>query len=140
GPLLTDFNTRCFRELAFDGARGMPLALMMHALASGEDERLVGLAASAEAADGARDVVWIDLIDVWRSRLVRRGPSSAAATARTLRRGRPAVDPFFSRSDPVPGLVRASAHLKGFAVQSAVLASRRMGGAGLRSVRRHTHR
>jgi predicted ATP-grasp superfamily ATP-dependent carboligase len=52
--MLIDFNPRFYNQLAFDMARGLPLASLVHAAAVGDDARVTALVDAANRS-GARD-------------------------------------------------------------------------------------
>jgi predicted ATP-grasp superfamily ATP-dependent carboligase len=111
--LLIDFNPRFYGEIAFECARGLHLPRMAYADAVGDGEWLAGLEAEAAAARRRRLVycerVSLEL-DLWRAR---RRRTLRPADERYWRawlgnhEGR-VVQPFLSRGDPLPGVLRVA--------------------------------
>jgi hypothetical protein len=115
--LLIDFNPRYYNQMRFEIARGLPLPLLVHAAARGDEPRLHALALEAQATHLGEPRVYchrsVMAMMVGAQRL------SGRMRARDVRRWRSwsarhrddAVDAVFDDEDLLPGLLATARQL-----------------------------
>ena len=115
--LLIDFNPRYYNQMAFEIARGLPLPLLVHAAACGDEPLLRALALQAHAVRGADAQVYchrfVLAMIVGAQRLSGRMGAGDARRWRTwyARNRRHAVDAAFDGEDLLPGLLATGREL-----------------------------
>lgn len=120
--LLIDFNPRFYSQMAFDIARGLPLAEMVHAAAVGDKPELKRLAARAQASSqNGLDRVYchrfiLELMLRAQRLSGRLSPEEVASWRRWFSRNREGVvDAVMDGDDWVPAMVDLAQHLYGYA-------------------------
>jgi D-aspartate ligase len=109
--LLIDFNPRYYNQMGFEIARGLPLPLLVHAAARGDEPRLRALALEAQATHPGEARVYCHRSAM--AMIVGAQRLSGRMGARDVRRWRDwsarhrddAVDPVFDDEDLLPGLL-----------------------------------
>jgi D-aspartate ligase len=119
--LLIDFNPRFYNQLAFDMARGLPLASIAYAAACGDTSAVSSLVRDAETQPADRRIVYCNEfgLNVLLSAQRLSGRISAEEADR-WRRWRAdhcdsIVDPTVARGDTLPAVVDVLAQIYGYA-------------------------
>ena len=115
--LLIDFNPRYYNQMGFEIARGLPLPLLAHAAACGDERRLRAAALEAQAAHAGEAQVYCHRSAM--AMIVGAQRLSGRMGARDVRRWRDwyarhhghAVDPAFDSEDMLPGVLATARQL-----------------------------
>lgn len=115
--LLIDFNPRYYNQMEFEIARGLPLPLLVHAAACGDQPRLRAFALEAQAAPAGDAQVYCHrsalAMIVGAQRISGRMEAGDVERWRTwyARHRGHAVDPAIDRDDMLPGLLATARQL-----------------------------
>jgi D-aspartate ligase len=115
--LLIDFNPRYYNQMGFEVARGLPLPLLVHAAACGDEQWLRTMALRAQAAPDGPPPVYCDryalamIVALQRASGRMGGRDSRRWQAWYARNHRHAIDPAFDGQDIVPGLLATGRQL-----------------------------
>jgi predicted ATP-grasp superfamily ATP-dependent carboligase len=119
--LLIDFNPRFYNQLAFDIARGLPLPMIVHAAACGDDREVARLLDDACARPPDDELVFCNAfgfrVMLGAQRIAGVMSESEASRWRSWRSRHRArsIDPTRTPDDNLPGLVDVCAQLYGYA-------------------------
>jgi predicted ATP-grasp superfamily ATP-dependent carboligase len=114
--LLIDFNPRYYNQMGFEIARGLPLPLLVHAAARGDEERLRALARGAQSSVGTATAycyrLALGMIVGAQGLSGHMRPSDVRRWwAWYVRHRKDAVDGAFDREDMLPALLAAGKEL-----------------------------
>ncbi len=117
--LLIDFNPRFYNQLAFDMARGLPLARIVHAAACGSADEMARLVAAGQSPPKGAGLVFCNEFALGFMLATQRAVGRISAEeARHWRLWKKAhegslIDPAFATGDPLPAVVDVATQLYG---------------------------
>lgn len=116
--LLIDFNPRYYNQMGFEIARGLPLPLLVHAAAAGDEPRLRAAIRDAQATPAGAARIYCHRLALTITLAAQRlsGRMRAGDVQRWRawyrRSRRHAVDATFDRQDLLPGLLATASELR----------------------------